>query len=108
MTRSTRLENCRTTRQLLKDEIFKLSNSRKPQPRKRRNYKPKPRNTRKTNLGLGNGIDKFYLYFLDIIQKIFDDVTKFIIGEKRSGEDRRVKKSKRKYTRRKTTFLEMR
>ena len=33
------------TRQLLKDEIFKLSNNRKPQPRKRRNYKPK--NTRK-------------------------------------------------------------
>ena len=41
------------------------------------------------------GIDKFI--------KAIDDVTKFIIGEKRSGEDRRVKKSKRKYTRRKTT-----
>ena len=43
-----------------------------------------------------SGIDKF-------IKFIIDDVTKFIIGEKRSGEDRRVKKSKRKYTRRKTT-----
>ena len=42
-----------------------------------------------------SGIDKFI--------KVIDDVTKFIIGEKRSGEDRRVKKSKRKYTRRKTT-----
>ena len=42
-----------------------------------------------------SGIDKFL--------KAIDDVTKFIIGEKRSGEDRRVKKSKRKYTRRKTT-----
>ena len=42
-----------------------------------------------------SGIDKFI--------KAIDDVTKFIIGEKRSGEERRVKKSKRKYTRRKTT-----
>ncbi len=42
-----------------------------------------------------SGINKFI--------KAIDDVTKFIIGEKRSGEDRRVKKSKRKYTRRKTT-----
>ena len=42
-----------------------------------------------------SGIDKFI--------KAIDDLTKFIIGEKRSGEDRRVKKSKRKYTRRKTT-----
>ena len=42
-----------------------------------------------------SGIDKFL--------KVIDDVTKFIIGEKRSGDDRRVKKSKRKYTRRKTT-----
>ena len=41
----TEVQDLRTTRQLLKDEIFKLSNSRKPQPRKRRNYKPK--NTRK-------------------------------------------------------------
>ena len=39
----TEVQDLRTTRQLLKDEIFKLSNSRKPQPRKRRNYKPKPR-----------------------------------------------------------------
>ena len=43
----TQVQDLRTTRQLLKDEIFKLSNNRKPQPRKRRNYKPKPRNTRK-------------------------------------------------------------
>ena len=42
----TEVQDLRTTRQLLKDEIFKLS-SRKPQPRKKRNYKPKPRNTRK-------------------------------------------------------------
>ena len=42
-----------------------------------------------------SGIDKFL--------KAIDDVTKFIVGEKRSGDDRRVKKSKRKYTRRKTT-----
>ena len=42
-----------------------------------------------------SGIDKFI--------KGIDDVSKFIIGEKRSGEDRRVKKTKRKYTRRKTT-----
>lgn len=40
---------------------------------------------------------------IDKLIKAIDDVTKFIIGEKRSGEDRRVKKSKRKYTRRKTT-----
>ena len=42
-----------------------------------------------------SGLDKF--------MKSIDDVTKFIIGDKRSGEDRRVKKSKRKTTRRKTT-----
>ena len=42
-----------------------------------------------------SGLDKFL--------KAIDDVTKFIIGDKRSGEDRRVKKSKRKTTRRKTT-----
>ena len=40
---------------------------------------------------------------IDKFIKAIDDVTKFIIGEKRSGQDRRVKKSKRKYTRRKTT-----
>ena len=39
----TEVQDLRTTRKLLKDEIFKLSNNRKPQPRKRRNYKPKPR-----------------------------------------------------------------
>ena len=46
----TEVQDLRTTRQLLKDEIFKLSKSRKPQPRKRRvkqNFKPKPRYTRK-------------------------------------------------------------
>ena len=42
----TEVQDLRTTRQLLKDEIFRLSKpQRKPQPRKRRNYKPK--NTRK-------------------------------------------------------------
>ena len=30
-----------------------------------------------------------------------DDVTKFILGEKRDGKDRRVKKAKKKVTRRK-------
>ena len=42
-----------------------------------------------------NGVDKFI--------KGIDDVTNFILGEKRSGDDRRVKKSKRKTTRRKTS-----
>ncbi len=41
-----------------------------------------------------NGVDKFI--------KVIDDVTNFILGEKRSGDDRRVKKAKRKATRRKT------
>jgi len=40
------------------------------------------------------GLEKFI--------KVIDDVTTFIIGEKRSGDDRRVKKLKRKTTRRKT------
>ena len=35
-----------------------------------------------------SGIDKFL--------KAIDDVTTFIIGEKRSGDDRRVKKTKKK------------
>ena len=39
----TEVQDLRTQRQLLKEEIFRLS--RKPQPRKKRNYKP--RNTRK-------------------------------------------------------------
>ena len=43
----TEVQDLRSQRQLLKEEIFRLSKSRKPQPRKRRNYKPKPRNTRK-------------------------------------------------------------
>ena len=42
----TEVQDLRTTRQLLKDEIFRLSKpQRKPQPRKKRTYKPK--NTRK-------------------------------------------------------------
>ena len=40
------------------------------------------------------GLEKFL--------KVIDDVTTFIIGDKRSGDDRRVKKSKRKKPRRKT------
>ena len=42
-----------------------------------------------------NGVDKLI--------KVIDDVTRFIVGDKRSGDDRRVKKSKRKTTRRKTS-----
>ena len=42
-----------------------------------------------------NGVNKFI--------KVIDDVTRFIVGNKRSGDDRRVKKSKRKTTRRKTS-----
>ena len=41
-----------------------------------------------------NGVDKFI--------KVIDDVTRFIVGDKRSGDDRRVKKSRRKNTKRKT------
>lgn len=41
----TEVQDLRSQRQLLKEEIFRLSKSRKPQPRKRRTYKP--RNTRK-------------------------------------------------------------
>ncbi len=42
----TEVQDLRTQRQLLKDEIFRLSKpKRKPQPRKKRVYKP--RNTRK-------------------------------------------------------------
>ena len=41
----TEVQDLRSQRQLLKEEIFRLSKSRKPQPRKKRNYKP--RNTRK-------------------------------------------------------------
>mgnify|MGYP001238136124 CR=1 FL=1 len=40
-----------------------------------------------------SGLDKFL--------KVIDEVTAFIVGDKRSGDDRRVKKSKRKRTRRK-------
>jgi|TARA_B100000900_G_scaffold133102_1_gene112703 hypothetical protein len=34
-------------------------------------------------------------------EKVMEDVTMFILGDRRDGEDRRVKKSKRKNTRRK-------
>ena len=38
------IQDLRTQRQLLKEEIFKLSNPRrKPTPRKKRNYKPRNR-----------------------------------------------------------------
>ena len=47
----TEVQDLRTQRQLLKEEIFRLSEPQsKPQPRKRRvkqNFKPKPRYTRK-------------------------------------------------------------
>jgi len=42
-----------------------------------------------------SGLDKF--------MKAIDDVTTFIIGDKRGGTDRRVKKSTRKRTKRKYT-----
>ncbi len=34
------------------------------------------------------------------LNKVMDDFVTFILGDKRSGDDRRVKKSKRKKTRR--------
>jgi len=34
------------------------------------------------------------------LNKVMDDVVTFILGDKRSGDDRRIKKSKRKKTRR--------
>ena len=34
------------------------------------------------------------------LNKVMDDVVTFILGDKRSGDDRRTKKSKRKKTRR--------
>ena len=40
---------------------------------------------------------------LDKFLKVIDDVTTFIVGDKRSGNDRMGKKSKRKTTRRKIT-----
>lgn len=40
-----------------------------------------------------SGLDKFL--------KVIDEVTEFIVGDKRSGDERRVKVSKRKKTRRK-------
>ena len=35
------------------------------------------------------------------LEKVMDDVIRFILGDRRDGDDRRVKKSKRKRTRRK-------
>jgi len=35
------------------------------------------------------------------LEKVMDDVMRFILGDRRDGIDRRVKKSKRKRTRRK-------
>ena len=35
------------------------------------------------------------------LEKVMDDVIRFILGDRRDGMDRRVKKSKRKRTRRK-------
>ena len=35
------------------------------------------------------------------LEKVMDDVIRFILGDRREGIDRRVKKSKRKRTRRK-------
>lgn len=35
------------------------------------------------------------------LEKVMDDVMRFILGDRRGGIDRRVKKSKRKRTRRK-------
>jgi len=37
---------------------------------------------------------------MDKFMKAIDDVIAFIVGDKRSGDERRVKKSKRKKTRR--------
>ncbi len=37
---------------------------------------------------------------MEKFMKAIDDVITFILGDKRSGDDRRVKKSKRKRTRR--------
>jgi len=35
------IEDLRTQRKLLKEEIFRLSNQAKPKPRKKRSYKPR-------------------------------------------------------------------
>jgi hypothetical protein len=37
---------------------------------------------------------------MEKFMKAIDDVITFILGDKRSGDDRRIKKSKRKRTRR--------
>ena len=37
---------------------------------------------------------------MEKFMKAIDDVVTFILGDKRSGDDRRIKKSKRKRTRR--------
>ena len=38
------------------------------------------------------------------LEKVMDDVIRFILGDRRDGIDRRVKKSKRKRTRRKVNI----
>ena len=38
-------------------------------------------------------------------EKAIEDLTMFILGDRRDGEDRRVKKSKRKNTRRKAVRI---
>ena len=37
---------------------------------------------------------------IEKLNKVMDDVIAFILGDKRTGDERRVKKSKRKKTRR--------
>ena len=41
------IQDLRTQRQLLKEEIFRLSNQAKPKPRKKRNYRPRNQKKRK-------------------------------------------------------------
>jgi len=41
------IQDLRTQRQLLKEEIFRLSNQAKPKPRKKRHYKPKNKRNNK-------------------------------------------------------------
>ena len=41
------IQDLRNQRQLLKEEIFRLSNQSKPKPRKKRYYKPRPNRNKK-------------------------------------------------------------
>ncbi len=41
------IQDLRNQRQLLKEEIFRLSNQAKPKPRKKRYYKPRPNRNKK-------------------------------------------------------------